>query len=101
MLRIVSDDSYGPSVHPAEPGDDVLRVERHHLEEFALVDDACDALEKRLLGAKKSLNTRQNNLKLKCNSGNAIIGKSYVCVLVRCVNQICTLYNHRFIKVIT
>ena len=41
MLGVVSEDADGPSVHAAEAGDQVLGVERHHLEELALVDDAC------------------------------------------------------------
>ena len=41
MLGVVSEDADGPAVHAAEPGDDVLGVERHHLEKLALVDDTC------------------------------------------------------------
>lgn len=39
MLGVVSEDSDGPAIHPAEAGDDIFCVERHHLEELTLVND--------------------------------------------------------------
>jgi hypothetical protein len=40
MFRIVSNDTDSSPIHPSKSGDDVLGIERHHLEKLALINDA-------------------------------------------------------------